>query len=110
MFFFRKFTILILVISIISGCGKKKHSLSGEEPVEVKDFIEFFPPVKLPYSFTDTILQKKEKDSLLISYKIFTQFVPDSLLVRVFGKNIKPKIYSMGRIEVPKAETYLFAK
>ena len=101
---------LILALVIISGCRHKKHSLAGEEPIEVKDFIEFFPAVKLPYSFTDTIFQKKEKDSLLISYKIFTQFVPDSLLVKAFGKNIKPKIYPMGKIEVPKAETYLFVK
>jgi hypothetical protein len=105
-----KYTMLILALAVISGCKHKKHSLSGEEPVEVKDFIEFFPPVKLPYSFTDTILQKKEKDSLLISYKIFTQFVPDSFLTKVFDKNVKPKIYPMGRIEVPKKETYLFVK
>jgi hypothetical protein len=108
--FFRKYSILILALAIISGCRHKKHSLSGEEPVEVGDFIEFFPPKNLPYSFSDTILQKKEKDSLLISYKVFTQFIPDSLLVRVFGKNVRPKIYPMGKIEVPKAETYLFVK
>src|SRR5258706_1003234 len=108
--FFRKYPMLILALVIISGCRHKKHSLSGEEPIEVNDFIEFFPAVKLPYSFTDTIFQKKEKDSLLISYKIFTQFVPDSLLGKAFGKNVKPKIYPMGKIEVPKAETYLFVK
>ena len=108
--FFRKYSILILALVIISGCRHKKRSLSGEEPVEVGDFIEFFPTRNLPYNFSDTIFQKKEKDSLLISYKIFTQFVPDSLLIKVFGKNVKPKIYPMGKIEAPKAETYLLAK
>jgi hypothetical protein len=100
----------ILALAIISGCRHKKHSLSGEESVEVEDFIEFFPLKNLSYSFTDTILQKKEKDSLLISYKIFTQFVPDSVLTKVFSKNVRPKIYPMGRIEVPQKETYLFVK
>jgi hypothetical protein len=108
--FLRKQAIIYFALALAVSCGHKKHSLSGEEPVEIQDFIEFFPVVKLPYSFSDTVLQKKERDSLLINYKIFTQFVPDSILGKVFGKNVKPKIYPMGKIEVPKAETYLFVK
>lgn len=102
---------LFVALSLITGCKhKKKLSLSGEDPVAVSDFIEFFQPLKLSYQFSDTALQKKEKDSLLISYKIFTQFVPDSVLSNVYGKGVKPKIYALGKVEVPKAETYLFVK
>ena len=101
----------MLALIIIAGCKqKKKPSLSGDEPVEVSDFIEFFQPLKLSYQLSDTILQKKEKDSLLISYKIFTQFVPDSVLRKVYGKGVKPKIYALGKAEASKAETYLFVK
>lgn len=84
--------------------------MSGEDPVEVSDFIEFFQPVQLSYQLADTILPKKEKDSLLISYKVFTQFVPDSVLAKVFGKGVKPKIYAMGKAVVPGGESYLFVK
>ena len=109
--FLKKFLFCFIVLVFIAGCKqKKKPSLSGEEPVEVSDFIEFFQPVKLSYQFSDTILQRKEKDSLLISYKVFTQFVPDSVLSKVYGKGVKPKIYALGKAEVPKAETYLFVK
>ena len=80
-----------------SGCKSKKVSLSGDEPVEVSDFIEFFPDTKLPFQVADSTLLKKEKDSLLISYKVFTQFVPDSILSKVFGKGVKPKIYPLGK-------------
>jgi hypothetical protein len=110
MLLFRKTIILLLLLSAMAACKHKKPSLSGEEPVEVGDFIDFFPTVKLPYSFTDSILQKKENDSLLINYRVFTQFVPDSVLAKVFGKNAKPKIYPMGKIEVPNSEMYLFVK
>ncbi|MEI2738360.1 MAG: hypothetical protein V9F01_06210 [Chitinophagaceae bacterium] len=107
---FRKLLILLATVVLLAGCkSKKKPSLSGEEPVEISDFIEFFQPVKLPYQVSDTALQKKEKDSLLISYKIFTQFVPDSVLSNVYGK-IKPKIYALGKAEMPKGGTYLFVK
>lgn len=84
--------------------------MSGEETVHVSDFIEFFQPVSLSYQLSDTILPKKEKDSLLISYKVFTQFVPDSVINKIFGKGAKPKIYAMGKAEEPNAGTYLFVK
>ena len=104
--------ILFTTLIIIAGCKDKKKPflLSGEEPVEVVDFIDFFRPVQLSYQLSDTLLQRKEKDSLLISYKIFSQFVPDSILGKVYGKGTRPKIYALGKAEVPGAETYLFVK
>lgn len=107
----QKFLVLLLALALVAGCKqKKKPSLAGEEPVEVADFIDFFNPLSLPYQVADTSLTKKDKDSLLISYKIFTQFVPDSILGKIYGKGVKPKIYSLGKAEVPKGETYLFVK
>ena len=99
-----------LIIGLGSCKGKKKISLSGDDPVEVSDFIEFFLPLNPPVQFSDSSLAKKEKDSLLISYKIFTQFVPDSVLRKVYAKGVKPKIYALGKTVVPKAEQYLFVK
>ncbi len=108
---FRKYLVVVLVLVIIAGCKqKKKPSLAGEDPVEVSDFIEFFEPLKLPYIAADSILSKKEKDSLLIGYKVFTQFVPDSILTKVYAKGVKPKIYPLGKVEVAGGETYLFVK
>jgi hypothetical protein len=101
---------LLLAGLITLGCHHKKPSLSGEEPVAVGDFIDFFQPLKLPYQFSDSIFLKKDRDSLLISYKVFTQFVPDSVLRKVFAKGVKPKIYPVGRVNSPKDATYLFAK
>ncbi len=108
---FRKYLLVAAAVFTLTACKqKKKPSLAGEDPVEVTDFIEFFQPVKLPYIAADSLLSKKEKDSLLISYKVFTQFVPDSVLTKVYAKGAKPKIYPLGKVEVPGAETYLFAK
>ena len=109
MAFLKKYLFLLLAFTFVFGCKHKKPSLSGDDPVEVTDFIEFFPPQKLSYTIGDSTLLKKEKDSLLISYKIFTQFVPDTLLSKVFGKTVKPKIYPLGRVDSGE-ETYLFAK
>lgn len=95
----------------MAGCkSKKKPVLTGEDIVEVTDFIDFFQLLNLPCQFSDSVLLKKEKDSLLIGSKVFTQFVPDSLLIKTFGKAAKIKIYPLGKIVVSKAETYLFTK
>src|SRR5258706_6073 len=107
----RNCCLLAVGLFVMTGCkDKKKPSLSGEEPVEVNDFIGFFPFRSLPYQFADISLGKKEEDSLLISYNVFTQFVPDSVANRLFGKGVMPKIYPMARINAPGGETYLFAK
>jgi hypothetical protein len=108
---FRNYFVWILSLALLAGCkDKKKPSLAGDEPVEVGDFIDFFPVKNIPYQFGDTTLNKKEKDSLLISHKVFTQFVPDSFMNRVFGKGVKPKIYPMGKIKGAGSENYLFVK
>lgn len=91
----------------IAACKSKKPSLSGEDPVDITDFIEFFPEQKAPITVSDTSFNHKSNDSLKIAYKIFTQFVPDSILTPIFGKT-QPAIYPMGRIN--SDETYLFAK
>jgi len=108
---FKTYCLVIFAALAVFSCKSKKASLSGEDPVEVGDFIEFFPQAKLPFRFADTLLTKKDKDSLLISQKVFTQFVPDSIIARAFPKNAKLKIYPMARIKATKTkETYLFAK
>jgi hypothetical protein len=95
---------------LLTGCGnKKKPSLSGTDEVGISDFIESFELIKPPYEVIDTALNKKEKDSLLIAPKIFAQFVPDSVLIKVFGKNAKPKIYLGKRVAIEKG-IYLFTK
>lgn len=106
---FFKFFLYISFIILATGCtSKKKPSLAGDEPVEVSDFIDFFPETKPVYQFADTSLNKKDNDSLLISYKVFTQFVPDSVISKVFGKGVKPKMYPMAKVKGDGV--YLFAK
>lgn len=106
----RFFLGLCLIILVAAGCkDKKKVALTGEEPVEVTDFIDFFPDVQLPFTVADTTLSKKSNDSTLIAYSVFTQFVPDSVLKKDFA-TAKPKLYPLGKTKEKDRETYLFVK
>lgn len=103
-------TVLIIVF-LLAACGsKKKPSMSGEDPVEIGDFIESFTETQLPFTISDSSLSRKPKDSMLIAYTIFTQFVPDSILIKMFGKGAKPKIYPLGRITEKSKGHYMFLK
>ncbi len=101
--------ILLLVIAC-TGCRNKKTRLADDDTVSIADFVDFFLEVKLPFQINDSVLNKKETDSATIGNKIFSQFVPDSVLFKDFGKDGKPKIYPLGKVNLKEQETYLFMK
>ena len=106
----QKFLTICVATLVLLACKSRKKDLSGEEPVDVNDFIEFFQELPLPYSIADTQINRKLPDSLLISTKILSQFVPDSVYSNDYGKNTHPKFYALGKIEEKDKETYLLIK
>lgn len=101
---------LCLAVLIAPACkDDKKVPMTGEEPVTVEEFIAFFPDKPLPITIADTSLVKKVSDSSLIAYQVFTQFVPDSIIKKDFGKN-KPRLYALATAKEKGRETYLFLK
>lgn len=110
---FLKYSFILATLVVVSGCKQKKQlSLAGDEPIAVNEFIEFFNPLELTFEYADSSLIKavKESDSLLISNKIFSKLVPDSVLSKIYGKSQHTKIYVLGKVVVPKEETYLFVR
>jgi hypothetical protein len=106
-----KYLLLILLPALLLSCKSKRVSLSeNDETVDINDFVEFFQPLKLPFQVTDTLLRRKEAEASAINHKIFTRLVPDSVLTRYFGTAVKPRIFAVGKVQVPKNETYLFIK
>lgn len=110
-FMMKKCLFWLPVILLLFACKSgKKTSLQDDEKVDIKDFIEFFPEIPLPIRIADTTLVKKSTDSLQIGYKIFTQFIPDSLIKKDFGKGVIPRIFPLGKTREDDKETYLFIK
>ena len=101
---------IIIALILLIACKSKKKSLTGDEPVDVSDFIGFFQETKLPFVVSDTQISRKLSDSLLINTKVFDQFVPDSVLKKDFGREAKPRLYAMGKTTVKEKETYLYVK
>jgi hypothetical protein len=106
----KKYLFWLPFILLIVACKGKKTSLQDDDTVDIKEFIEFFPETPLPIRIADTTLAKKSTDSLQIGYKIFTQFISDSLIKKDFGKGVTPRIFPLGRTKEEGNETYLFIK
>lgn len=107
----KKYFFLLPLILLLIFCKSKKTSLQDEDEVEVADFIEFFPDIELPFQVADTSLLRKTTDTTLqISYKIFTRFIPDSIIAKDFGKTARPVFTALGKVTEKGHETYLFAK
>ena len=84
--------------------------MTGEDAVTIEDFITFFPDTSLPFNIADTQINRKLPDSLLISEKIFSQFVPDSVYAHDYPAKTQPKLYAVGKITDPGREVYLILK
>jgi hypothetical protein len=106
-----KYLLLVLFSVLVVSCKSKKVSLAGNDDGElgVPEFIDYFQPLPLPYVVTDSILRRKEPEAASINYKLFTRLLPDSLLTRYYGAT-HPRLYAIGKIKVPKAETYVLVK
>lgn len=104
-----RFCLLILMVFILASCKSKKKTMSGEDSVNLQEFVDFFPEAKLPFYFSDTTLMAKTDDSLLISKEIFNQFTPDSILKDHF-KTEKLKLYAVGKFKDKGDNLYLMSK
>jgi len=110
---FQVYWLALLTCCLIwAACGeKKKKTLSGDDPVTVQDFLEFYPEKTLPFAYGDTIFNKRPGDSLLISYKVISQFIPDSVLSKIVAKGQQKspaKYYPLARIKGRTKDVYLF--
>jgi len=107
----KKFLLLIAIPAVVFSCKSKKVSLAvNDEQVNISDFLEAFPKLKLPYEATDTILRRREPDTAVIDDALFERFIPDSILSHLFGKEGHIHLYAVGKIRVPGAESYVFVK
>jgi hypothetical protein len=108
----KKYVLLVIVSALVWSCKSKKVSLAGNDDGElsVPEFIEYFQPLALPFSVTDTILKRKEPETEAINMKLFVRLLPDSLLTKYFGKTAQPRLYAIGKVRVPRGETYIYIK
>ena len=100
-----KWLLLILIVALTS-CKHKKVNLSGDAPVKISDFVAAFELQKHSFFAADTNMLAIE-DTAVISYKVATKFIPDSVFDNIYGDDkTQLTFHPLGRLEKPN-EIYL---
>jgi len=98
-----------LIGFIALSCHHEKASLSGTEHVELSDFMDAFKKISLPWRVADTNFLKVA-DTTSISFTVLSEFIPDTVITDLLGKNAqKVIIHPVGKFE-KENEIYLLAK
>lgn len=105
----QRICLFLLCGFLFISCGKKKKKMSGQDEVNLQEFVDFFPEIKLPFTYADTSLIAKTDDSLLISPQIFNQFTPDSFLKKEYA-DVQPTLYAIGKFKDKSGALYLLSK
>lgn len=100
----RKSLVSLLLLLTLFAC-KNKKKVSGNQHVEANELFDAYNNLKLPFSISDTNLAGLP-DTGTISYAVFTQFFPDTILNNPFGKDRKLTLHPIGKIEQKGKETY----
>lgn len=104
----KKYLLSVGLSILLFACKDDKKAIQAGEIVTAADFVSFYPEVNLPFSVADTSLVRKQNDSMLIEIKTISQFIPDSVWRKDFGKTATPKFYALGRAVEKEKENYLF--
>jgi len=105
-----KMMLVFIPIAFLTSCRHKASDNGGElKKIDPDDFRAMFRALTLPVSFADSVLSRKSTDSPL-AQSVLSQFIPDTLIQKHFGKTIKPRLYASGKLVVKNAEIYLFIK
>lgn len=100
----KKWICCCLLLGLLA-CKQKKVDFSGDAPIKATDFLAVFPKISGTFTIADTNITKKA-DTLTIGYKALSQFIPDTALTNMLGKDKKLSIHPVGLIEKEK-ENYL---
>ncbi|SDC13585.1 hypothetical protein SAMN04487894_101417 [Niabella drilacis] len=84
--------------------------MTGDDTVNIEEFMEAYPALALPFTYGDTSFPARENDSLRIAPEILHQFIPDSVTLKVFGAASHPNYYPVGTVAAGHGEFYLLTR
>ncbi|WP_205512885.1 hypothetical protein [Longitalea arenae] len=104
----KKYLFSLGLILLLFACKDKKTALQAGDIETAADFVAFYPEASLPFIVADTMLTRKQNDSMAIELNTFSKFIPDSIWRNDLGKTAAPKFYALGRTQEKEKEKYLF--
>ncbi|MCD2421181.1 hypothetical protein LQ567_00295 [Niabella pedocola] len=102
--------LFVAAVFLIACGGKKKKKMTGDEAVNIEEFMDAYPTLSLPFVYGDTSFPTRENDSLRIAPEVLHQFIPDSITLKIFGNRAHPAYYPVGAVQAGKGTFYLLTR
>ena len=85
---------LFFVLAIVACKGKKQKEMKDED-LTAADFVMLAKDLSHPILVNDSLLDAKEKDSVLINQETYKTFIPDSVFNQLYPKTKNLRLVSI---------------
>lgn len=86
-----------VTLGIGTGCGRQSKSGQSGARLSYAEFLQKFPKLDLPYSYTDDSLVQSREDSLRLDQHLLGAFIPDSVWFPQGKKGAAAAVYPLGK-------------
>ena len=100
---------LFFVLAIVACKGKKQKEMKDED-LTAADFVMLAKDLSHPILVNDSLLNAKEKDSVLINQETYKTFIPDSVFNQLYPKTKNLKLYLIGKSPDGDKGNYVLVK
>lgn len=97
-------------ILVLAACKGKKPKEITDEDLTAADFIGLATQMVYPIVVNDSLLNAKEKDSILINQETYKTFLPDTVFKALYPKTKNLKLYLIGKSADGDKGNYVLVK
>lgn len=98
------------LLLVLIACKSKQPKTMMDADLTAADFVALAPELSYPILVNDALLNRKEKDSLLINQETYKTFLPDSVYRKFYPKPKNLKLYLLGKSADGDKGNYLLVK
>lgn len=107
----KRFVLISLAfVMVLAACKGKKPKEITDEDLTAADFVALAPQLSYPILINDSLLNAKEKDSILVNQETYKTFLPDSVYKQLYPKTKNLKLYLIGKSADGDKGNYVLVK
>ncbi len=100
----------LFFLFILTACKNNKPKEIKDKDLTAADFILLAKELSYPILVNDSLLNAKEKDSVLINQETFKTFLPDTVYKKLYPKTKNLKLYLVGKSVDGEKGNYVLIK
>lgn len=107
---FKSVLLFVAVCFFASSCSNQSQKLLSDKGLSLQEILTLSPELTYPILITDSLLQKPGYDSMQLDDATFLQYLPDTLVQRLFPEKEALQLHVLGKATLKESGTYLFVR